>query len=46
MIKKIPTLFSKNGMEKMCNYLHENGIKEIKGYFIDRKNYFYFYNDK
>jgi len=42
MIKKIPTLFNKNGLGKIENYLYLNGVKQIKGYFIDRKNYFYF----
>ena len=42
MIKKIPTLFNRNGLDKLKNYLYLNGIKEIKGYFINRKNYFYF----
>jgi hypothetical protein len=46
MIKKIPTLFCKNGMEKMNNYLYQNGVTEITGYFNERKNYFYFYYDK
>lgn len=42
MIKKIPTLFCRNGMEKMERYLSKYGVNEINGYFIDRKNYFYF----
>jgi len=42
MIKKIPTLFNSNGLEKLKNYLYLVGIKEITGYFINRKNYFYF----
>jgi len=42
MIKKAPTLFSKNGMNKMEQYLAQKGIKIIKGFFIDRKNYFYY----
>ena len=42
MIKKCRTLFSKNGMEKMQNFLYINKINNITGYFIDRKNYFYF----
>jgi hypothetical protein len=45
MIKKIPTMFSKNGLEKMMNYLHSKGVTEIEGYFHERKNYFYFYSD-
>ena len=42
MISKCRTLFSKNGMEKMCNFLSLNGVTKITGNFIDRKNYFYF----
>lgn len=42
MIKKCSTLFSKNGMDKMCNFIANNGVKKIRGYFINRKNYFYF----
>ena len=42
MIKKIPTLFSSNGFEKLKNYLYLHEIKQITGYFIGRKNYFYF----
>lgn len=45
MIKKCRTLFSKNGMEKMQNFLYQNNVRQITGYFIDRKNYFYFKND-
>lgn len=42
MIKKIPTLFYRDGFAKLKNYLYINGIKKIEGYFIGRKNYFYF----
>lgn len=42
MIKKSPTLFSKNGIEKMKNYLSLNGVTKIRGFFFERKNYFYF----
>lgn len=42
MIRKCSTLFSKNGMEKMQNFLYLNGVKKITGHFLDRKNYFYF----
>ena len=44
MIKKIPTLFCKNGIDKMNNYLYAKGVTEIIGYFNQRKNYFYFKN--
>jgi uncharacterized protein with WD repeat len=42
MVEKCRTLFSKNGMEKMLRFLSIYGIKEVTGYFFDRKNYFYF----
>lgn len=42
MIKKCPIILCKNGLEKMQNYLSKKGIKEITGYFNNRKNYFYF----
>lgn len=42
MIKKIPTLFSKNGADKLKNYLYLRGVQYVKGYFIGRKNYFMF----
>jgi hypothetical protein len=42
MIKKTPSLFYRNGLDKLKNYLYLIGVKEIKGYFIDRKNYFMF----
>lgn len=42
MVTKCRTLFNKNGMQKMMDYLAINNVKSITGYFIDRKNYFYF----
>lgn len=42
MIAKCPTLFCKNGMQKMQNYLGNNGVSKIHGYFIERKNYLWF----
>jgi len=42
MINKIPTLFSRNGLQKMLHYLNKNGVDEITGYFTGRKNYFTF----
>ncbi len=45
MIKKVPTMFNRDGLEKFCQYLSMNGVKEIFGYFLHRKNYFYFYLD-
>lgn len=42
MIDKAQTLFSRNGMLKMERYLAKKSVDKIIGYFIDRKNYFYF----
>lgn len=42
MIKKIKSIFNRNGLGKLKNYLYLCGIKEVVGYFINRKNYFYF----
>lgn len=43
MIKKCPTMFCKDAMRLMENYLHQYGIRQITGYFLQRKNYFYFH---
>ena len=43
MYKKSPLLFSKHLIQKLGHYLHENGVEKITGFFIDRKNYFYFF---
>lgn len=42
MYKKSITLFSKRGRDMIYKYLYKKGIKSINGYFIDRKNYFWF----
>lgn len=42
MLKKIRTIFSKNGLLKMQQYLAFNDVKETYGYYFYRKNYFYF----
>jgi hypothetical protein len=42
MISKIPTLFNRNGIDKLKKYLYLHGVNHIEGYFIGRKNYFYF----
>ena len=42
IIKKCPTIFSKNALNIISCYLYKNGIDEIIGYFMKRKNYFYF----
>lgn len=42
MIKKSPTLFSKNGFNKFCKYLRMNGISNIFLLSLGRKNYLYF----
>lgn len=43
MIEKIPTLFCKNMLGLLEKYLYLYGVQWITGYFIDRKNYFYFH---
>lgn len=43
MYKKSITLFSKRGREMIYKYLYKKGVKTIHGYFINRKNYFWFY---
>ena len=42
MIDKIPSLFNRKGLDKFINYLYLYDIKQITGYFINQKNYFYF----
>ena len=43
MFKKCPTLFFRDGMQKMEQYLAMRGVTRITGYFLDdRKNYFFF----
>jgi len=42
MIAKIPTLFFRHGMKKFEGYLWKNGVKKITGFFIEKKNYFWF----
>jgi len=42
MIDKIPSLFNRKGLDKLINYLYLYDVKQITGYFINRKNYFYF----
>lgn len=42
MIKKCPTLFSKNGWLKMKHYLSTKGVKRLKFIRIGNKNYFCF----
>jgi len=42
MISKISSIFNQKGIDKLKNYLYLRGVKFIEGYFIDRKNYFYF----
>lgn len=39
MIKKIPSLFNKNGLDKYYYYLQKVGVKRIKNYNINNKNY-------
>jgi len=42
MLKKIPTLFLKNGRDKIFEWLAKKGVKKVTGFFIKRKSYFYF----
>jgi len=42
MIKKCKSIFNKNGIEKMKMFLAKNEVKKITGFFLGRKNYFYF----
>lgn len=42
MYNKIPSVFSKNALVYLNNFLYICGIKKIRGYFINRKRYFYF----
>ena len=42
MVRKCPTLFSKSGFSKMCDYLFLNGVGHIQSVNLDRKNYFWF----
>lgn len=43
MIKQCPILICGDGLDRMQSYLSLNGVKQITGYFIDRKSYFYFH---
>jgi len=42
MIRKIPTLFYKNGLEKMKLFLAQNGVREIKIRSFNNKYYIFF----
>lgn len=42
MIGKCQTLFAKKGIDLFLQYLYENGVKEVTGYFFGRKNYLWF----
>lgn len=42
MIIKIPTLFYRNPLGKLENYLYIRGIRKMKGYFIGKHNYLTF----
>ena len=39
MIKKAPILLSSNGLEKFLNFLYIKGIRNVSGFFFDRKYY-------
>lgn len=44
MIKKIPSLFNKNGLTKLLEYLYLKGsIEKVRIFSNGRKNYFWFY---
>lgn len=43
MYKKTPILFSKHGLQKLSNYLQQHGVEKITGFFIEKKNYFWFF---
>lgn len=45
MIKKCPSIFNKNGFEKMKHWLGSRGIKSLSSFSENRKNYFSFYLD-
>lgn len=42
MIEKIPSLFSRNWIDKLMNYLHKQGVQTVKIISQNRKNYFWF----
>ena len=42
MVKKCPTLFFKNGFEKLCSFLKINGVERIKYRQNNRKTYLCF----
>ncbi len=42
MIKKIHSLFFQNGFVYLKNFLYLCGVKQVTGFFISRKNYFYY----
>ena len=46
MIEKCPSLFSTNGFDKMKAYLAKKGVKKVKFYSQNRKNYFSFFRKK
>ncbi len=39
MIRKVPTLFDRNGLLKLNNWLSLYGIKKVKRFSIERKHY-------
>lgn len=42
MITKCPTLFNKNGFEKLCKWLKTKGLNDILYIQLKRKSYLYF----
>ncbi len=42
MIKKCPTIFSKDGFKKICAYLYKHGVRNVQAVVVGRKSYFWF----
>lgn len=42
MAEKIPSLFGRNGVDKLMNYLYKKGVRSVKIISEKRKNYFWF----
>lgn len=42
MVRKCPTLFTRNGFDIVCEYLYLKGIRTIQTINIERKSYFWF----
>jgi hypothetical protein len=42
MVDKIPSLFNKDGISKLLNYLHKKGVLSVNIVQKKKKNYFWF----